>query len=170
MLICIFYLLYYLLQINISYHLTFFLLSMIHSIYLLISRLYTDWLTDWLTDFSLIHWLVTADRAFPEYAAVIKHPVDLTSIKKKISNKEFGSISEALSELRLVWDNCCLFNSEGSDIHAAALSLAEFTEGLVLVSLYAHNHCSSNPVIHIHTDYLTATDTDWLLIDTHIHM
>ena len=91
---------------------------------------------------------------FPEYAAIIQYPADLTSIKKKINNKEFNSISEALNELRRVWDNCCLFNSEGSDIHTAALSLADLTEGLVKVS-EIQNICAiifiSNVfMIHIH--------------------
>jgi hypothetical protein len=70
---------------------------------------------------------------FPEYYEVIEHPTDLSAVKKKLTSKEFATIAETLTELRQVWENCCVFNAEESDIYVSAVTLADYTESLVKV-------------------------------------
>jgi hypothetical protein len=71
--------------------------------------------------------------AYPEYYDVIKHPMDLDTAKQKLAHGEYTSVEEVLSDLRQVWENCRLFNAEGSDILHLAEACAEMLEALVEV-------------------------------------
>jgi hypothetical protein len=83
----------------------------------------------------VIHsYVINIYRAFPEYYQAIANPTDLTTIKKKISFKGFNTVHDALVEIRRVWDNCRIFNAEGSEIFNAADTLADYTEQLIQVS------------------------------------
>eukprot|EP00977_Amphora_coffeiformis_P027824 scaffold34646_cov173-Amphora_coffeaeformis.AAC.30 len=67
---------------------------------------------------------------FPEYLNIVKKPMDLGTISKKLldgSYKETGEESletiaiKALEDVDLVWKNCYLFNVEGSSVYRMAL-------------------------------------------------
>jgi hypothetical protein len=68
---------------------------------------------------------------YPEYYEFIKTPMDLSTLKKKLS--EYNSLEEALSDLNLIWENCMNFNQEGSEIYTTAATLAEETATLIEV-------------------------------------
>ena len=68
---------------------------------------------------------------YPEYYEVISNPIDISTIRNKINS--YTSIEDFLKDLRQIWENCRLFNSDGSDIVKWASELAEATEGLVEV-------------------------------------
>lgn len=46
-----------------------------------------------------------------EYPQIIKDPMDLGTIKTKLSNGEYGDENEFRADMDLVWDNCMRFNS-----------------------------------------------------------
>ena len=75
--------------------------------------------------------LLSTRSVFPEYYEVIKHPFDFTTIKEQFN--KYNTIEEVLTDIRQIWDNCRLFNSEGSDISATADVLAGELEVLVEV-------------------------------------
>ena len=86
------------------------------------------------TAFLLSHPLLTAlCSMFPEYYEIIKNPRDLSTIKEQLNKYE--TVEECLADLRLVWANCRLFNSEGSDIADTADALGAELEEMVEVRI-----------------------------------
>ena len=75
--------------------------------------------------------------------------MDLSSMKENINKYE--TVEEVLSDLRQIWENCRLFNAEGSDISATANMMDMELEGLVevrtsLQNFYIHHICSSGNI------------------------
>eukprot|EP00039_Didymoeca_costata_P018465 m.333550 g.333550 ORF g.333550 m.333550 type:complete len:922 (+) comp17171_c0_seq1:156-2921(+) len=52
----------------------------------------------------------------PTYFDVIKHPMDLSTVKKKLQNRQYQSGQEALNDLNLMFKNCYTFNRPGDDV------------------------------------------------------
>ena len=73
-------------------------------------------------------------RVFPEYYEFIEYPMDLTTLKSKIST--YITIEEVITDLRIIWDNCRNFNSEGSDITKVADDFATQVESSIEVTIY----------------------------------
>ena len=76
---------------------------------------------------------------FPEYYEIIKNPVDLMAIKEQLNKYE--TVEECLSDIRQVWENCRLFNAEGSEIFDTADSLHAELEEMVEVRVYVRRLC-----------------------------
>ena len=60
----------------------------------------------------------------PDYPIIIKNPMDLGTIKKKIKSKKYKNLHEFINDIQLVWDNCKTYNDPSSEIY----SQAEFME------------------------------------------
>ncbi|KAL3904107.1 MAG: hypothetical protein SGARI_005075 [Bacillariaceae sp.] len=60
-----------------------------------------------------------------DYPQLVKKPMDLGSVKKKISGGKYKSIPEAAQDVRLVWQNCMTYNADGSDFYLLAKNLAK---------------------------------------------
>ncbi|EAX92740.1 Bromodomain containing protein [Trichomonas vaginalis G3] len=56
----------------------------------------------------------------PDYYKIIKHPIDLTTIKRKLNSNEYKSIEQWADDVNLVWKNAKTYNNEGSVIHFIA--------------------------------------------------
>jgi len=65
-------------------------------------------------------------RAFPTYGKVIKQPMDLGSIKKKLKGHRYKSEDEFVADVELIFSNCHQFNEDGSRVGKAAQSLRHF--------------------------------------------
>jgi hypothetical protein len=52
--------------------------------------------------------------ALSDYPLVIKNPIDLGTIKKKLTMNRYQYVEEVLDDIQLVWDNCKTYNSAGS--------------------------------------------------------
>lgn len=50
----------------------------------------------------------------PDYPIIIKKPMDLTTISQNLENKKYGIVNDVLNDIQLIWDNCRLYNKEGS--------------------------------------------------------
>jgi len=48
--------------------------------------------------------------AYPQYVKVVKRPMDLGTVGKKLTKDSYGSAQELLADVRLVWENCRKFN------------------------------------------------------------
>lgn len=62
---------------------------------------------------------VTEDIA-PGYEEIINQPMDLSIIRQKIESDKYESISDFVSDAKLMFDNCRLYNGIGSKYAAAA--------------------------------------------------
>lgn len=51
-----------------------------------------------------------------DYPEIVKKPMDLGTVKKKIENDEYDTIEEIALDIRLVWTNCMLYNRDGSEV------------------------------------------------------
>ena len=60
----------------------------------------------------------------PLYPNIIKNPMDLGTISKKLDKSEYSDIFEFNKDMMLVWSNGRKFNQLGSNIHTTAEYLA----------------------------------------------
>ena len=51
-----------------------------------------------------------------DYPEIIKHPMDLGTVKKNLLNKVYNTFQDFLSDIDLIWKNCKTYNMHGSEI------------------------------------------------------
>jgi len=56
------------------------------------------------------------ELGLPDYFDVVKKPMDLSTIKKKIDRNEYLTGSEALADFELMFSNCYLYNKPTDDV------------------------------------------------------
>ncbi|KAF7720029.1 Bromo domain-containing protein [Penicillium ucsense] len=61
----------------------------------------------------------------PTYHSVIKHPMDLSTIKAKLSTGQYENAKEFHGDVKLMFKNCYRFNMVGDPIYLAGKSLEE---------------------------------------------
>jgi hypothetical protein len=61
----------------------------------------------------------------PSYPDIVKYPMDLATVKRKLENKKYRMLYECAADVRLIWANAMLFNYPGSDIFEVAKTLSE---------------------------------------------
>ena len=49
-----------------------------------------------------------------DYPSIVKNPMDISTIKKNLKNIKYNTLQEVLNDIQLIWDNCKLYNMEGS--------------------------------------------------------
>lgn len=67
----------------------------------------------------------------PGYAEVITSPMDLGTVRKKLSRGDYRGVSALKRDLDLIWDNCCTFNEKKSEYYRKAVKLRAETVKLV---------------------------------------
>lgn len=83
-----------------------------------------------------------------DYPQIIKNPMDLGKIKKKLaargtSTNSYNSLYEVADDVRLVWSNCMAYNADGSDFYILAQTLSDkFEKGF---SKLLQDHALSPP-------------------------
>lgn len=60
-----------------------------------------------------------------DYPQVVKQPMDLGLIKKRIETGFYKSVHDAANDVRLVWKNCMTYNADGSDFFVLAENFAK---------------------------------------------
>ena len=58
-----------------------------------------------------------------DYPTIIKHPMDLGTLKKNLLNGEYKIFQEFIDDANLIWENCRLYNQSGSAIVKKANNL-----------------------------------------------
>ncbi|KAI9090440.1 Bromodomain-containing protein [Phlyctochytrium arcticum] len=61
----------------------------------------------------------------PHYHDVIKFPMDLSTVKKKLENQAYHSTEEFEADVRLMFNNCYTFNPPGTDVYNYGKKLEE---------------------------------------------
>ncbi|KAL8200781.1 hypothetical protein R6Q57_012120 [Mikania cordata] len=64
----------------------------------------------------------------PDYFNVIKNPMDLGTVKGKLSSGKYSSPLEFLADVRLTFSNAMTYNPPGNDVHIMADVLSKFFE------------------------------------------
>ncbi|XP_061726231.1 uncharacterized protein LOC133531852 [Cydia pomonella] len=65
-------------------------------------------------------------KLFPQYKKVIKCPMDLSTIKKKLEDNTYKCKEEFASDVRLIFSNCEVFNEDYSPVGRAGHNMREF--------------------------------------------
>ena len=55
-----------------------------------------------------------------DYFAIIKKPMDLSTIKTNLENQSYESINEWKADVNQVWENAKIFNGKGSMLYVVA--------------------------------------------------
>ncbi|CAM9383537.1 unnamed protein product [Chrysoparadoxa australica] len=58
-----------------------------------------------------------------DYPLVIKQPMDLGTIAKRLSENFYATPEACAADVRLVWENCMAYNEEGSSLYQIAEAL-----------------------------------------------
>lgn len=70
-------------------------------------------------------------REAPNYGLIIKKPMDLNTVMKKLKSLSYNSKSEFLDDLMLVWNNCLTYNADPKHfLRAHALAMQKLTQKL----------------------------------------
>ncbi|KAH9853195.1 Bromodomain-containing protein [Lenzites betulinus] len=64
----------------------------------------------------------------PEYPKVVKKPMDLATMKKKLDAGEYATAEKFRDDFRLMIKNCMTFNPAGNPVHEAGKSLQQLFE------------------------------------------
>lgn len=64
----------------------------------------------------------------PDYYTVIKHPMDLGTVKSKFASGEYSSPLEFAADVRLTFSNALTYNPPGNDFHFMAKTLSKYFE------------------------------------------
>lgn len=69
--------------------------------------------------------LKPSKKLYPDYYVLIKHPIALDIIKKRIQGKSYSNIREILEDLHLMFSNARIYNEEGSIVYQDASTLED---------------------------------------------
>lgn len=71
-------------------------------------------------------------RDAPDYNDVIKYPMDLNTVSKKLRTLQYKSKKEFVDDLNLIWDNCLLYNADPKHfLRRHAIAMRTKTQSLV---------------------------------------
>lgn len=62
-----------------------------------------------------------------DYPQIVARPMDFNTLKKNLNDGKFATYEEFLSDLQLIWDNCKLYNMQGSEIYRLAERMEKMT-------------------------------------------
>lgn len=65
-----------------------------------------------------------------DYLDIIKQPMDLSTVSKKLKTGVYNSIQDVLNDLTLIWTNCKTYNLQGSEIYLLAVAMEKVCKKL----------------------------------------
>ncbi|CRL04480.1 CLUMA_CG017560, isoform B [Clunio marinus] len=65
----------------------------------------------------------------PDYHRIIKQPMDLGTIKKRLENNYYWKAQEAIDDFQTMFDNCYIYNKPGEDVVVMAQALEKLFKG-----------------------------------------
>jgi hypothetical protein len=60
-----------------------------------------------------------------DYPKIVKKPMDLGTVKRKMERGQYETIEECAVDIRLIWTNCKTYNADGSDFYLLAESFSK---------------------------------------------
>lgn len=67
-------------------------------------------------------------KQFPTYRKIIRWPMDLSTIKKKLIDGQYKSREDFCSDVRLIFNNCEIFNEDDSPVGKAGHGMRTYFE------------------------------------------
>lgn len=64
-------------------------------------------------------------RLYPDYYVLIKHPLAMDVVKKRITSKTYSNIRDFLEDVHLIFTNARIYNQEGSIVYKDAQTLEQ---------------------------------------------
>lgn len=61
-----------------------------------------------------------------DYPLIVKRPMDLSTVRKKVKQGKYTYLSECISDVQLIWDNCRTYNMNESLIVQNANAMERF--------------------------------------------
>ena len=62
-------------------------------------------------------------KQFPTYKKIIKNPMDIMTIKKRLGDKTYKTRDDFRSDVRLIFSNCEIFNEDDSPVGKAGYAM-----------------------------------------------
>lgn len=66
-----------------------------------------------------------------DYPKIVKKPMDLTTCRNKLKNKQYETYDAFFADIQLIWDNCKLYNIAESEIYRMAEDLEATTKKMI---------------------------------------
>lgn len=57
-----------------------------------------------------------------DYPDIVKQPMDLGTVKVNLEQGKYETAEDAAADIRLIWTNCMLYNSSGSEVFTLSIS------------------------------------------------
>ncbi|RKP22227.1 Bromodomain-containing protein, partial [Syncephalis pseudoplumigaleata] len=84
----------------------------------------------------------------PDYPTIVKHPMDLSKVERRLTSKEYAHVNDFIADVRLIFENCYLYNGRESDVSIMAQNVEEVFNNQIRkmpipqvgVLLYKHHH------------------------------
>ncbi|KAJ1890971.1 hypothetical protein LPJ66_007185, partial [Kickxella alabastrina] len=67
----------------------------------------------------------------PTYLDIIKNPMDLSTIQKKLAKKAYPSVADFVADIRLIIDDCFLFNPPDTPVHDCGVKMRNLAAKLL---------------------------------------
>ncbi|KAJ1851286.1 hypothetical protein LPJ73_003083, partial [Coemansia sp. RSA 2703] len=67
----------------------------------------------------------------PTYFDIVRNPMDLSTVQKKLAKKSYFSAADFVADLLLIFDNCFLFNPPDTPVHECGKNLYDATAKLL---------------------------------------
>mgnify|MGYP001371532568 CR=1 FL=1 len=67
------------------------------------------------------------DKEAPDYRDVVKQPMDLGTLKKRVEAGDVADVAALVADLTLTFSNAMAYNLRGSDYHKMAAELKQIT-------------------------------------------
>ncbi len=61
-----------------------------------------------------------------DYFDIVEKPMDLGTIKRKLSHNVYKNLRHFVEDMNLIWNNCCKYNGEQHEISKTARELEVF--------------------------------------------
>ncbi|KAJ7399096.1 Transcription intermediary factor 1-alpha [Pitangus sulphuratus] len=103
--------------------------------------------------------LAPIDRRVPDYYKIIKKPMDLSTIKRRleVTNSFYTKPEDFVADFRLIFQNCAEFNEPDSEVADAGMKLEAYFEEL-LRNLYPERKFPVQPNVQSEKDNTELTD------------
>eukprot|EP00904_Undaria_pinnatifida_P012343 jgi/Undpi1/8239/HiC_scaffold_25.g10709.m1 len=86
----------------------------------------------------------------PDYFQIVKNPMDLGTVKAKLEGGRYERAEDVARDIRLIWSNCILYNSPGSEFGLLAAGLAKkFEERFSKVRIIADKEREKKPSLRL---------------------
>jgi bromodomain-containing factor 1 len=65
-----------------------------------------------------------------DYPLIVKEPMDLSTVRKKLRNRDYKNAGQFMADMRLIWQNSFLYNQKFSPIYNLTAEMSDYFEKL----------------------------------------